>query len=40
MYVEKFMSIFPHLEEKRIARFTTIINAREGLVVINTEKIG
>ena len=39
MYVEKFMSILPHLDARRIARFTTIINAREGLVVINTEKI-
>jgi len=39
MYVEKFMSILPHLDEKRIARFSTIVNATQGLVVVNTEKI-
>ncbi len=39
MYVEKFMSILPHLDEKKIARFSTIVTASSGLVVVNTEKI-
>ncbi|MEW5936457.1 MAG: ATPase domain-containing protein [Candidatus Thermoplasmatota archaeon] len=39
MYVEKFMSVLPHLDMKRIARFPTMVNAHSGLVVISLEMI-
>jgi KaiC/GvpD/RAD55 family RecA-like ATPase len=39
MYVEKFMSILPHLEKERVARFATTVTASSGLVVIDTERI-
>ena len=40
LYVEKFMSILPHLDMERIARFATTVTAQSGLVVIDTERIG
>ncbi|MCG7840726.1 MAG: hypothetical protein MIO87_02320 [Methanomassiliicoccales archaeon] len=40
MYVEKFISILPHLDKERIARFATIVTAQHGLVVIDTERVG
>ena len=40
LYVEKFMSILPHLAMERIARFATTVTAQSGLVVIDTERIG
>jgi archaellum biogenesis ATPase FlaH len=40
LYVEKFMSILPHLDRERIARFATTVTAQSGLVVIDTERIG
>lgn len=40
MYVEKFISLLPHLEKERIARFATVVTAQSGLVVIDTERIG
>ena len=40
LYVEKFMSILPHLDRGRIARFATTVTAQSGLVVIDTERIG
>lgn len=40
MYVEKFMSILPHLDKERIARFATVVTAQSGLVVIDTERVG
>lgn len=40
MYVEKFISILPHLDQQRIARFATVVTAQHGLVVIDTERIG
>jgi KaiC/GvpD/RAD55 family RecA-like ATPase len=39
MHVEKFMSILPHLDKERIARFATMVTAQYGLVVIDTERI-
>jgi KaiC/GvpD/RAD55 family RecA-like ATPase len=39
MYVEKFISLLPHLDKERIARFATIVTAQSGLVVIDTERI-
>ena len=39
MYVEKFISILPHLNKERIARFATTVSALSGLVVIDTERI-
>ncbi len=39
MHVEKFMSILPHLEKERVARFATTVTASSGLVVIDTERI-
>ena len=40
LYVEKFMSVLPHLDQERIARFATLITAQSGFVVINTERVG
>lgn len=40
MYVEKFISLLPHLDKERIARFATVVTARSGLVVVDTERIG
>jgi KaiC/GvpD/RAD55 family RecA-like ATPase len=40
LYVEKFMSILPHLDKERIARFATVVTAESGLVVIDTERVG
>jgi KaiC/GvpD/RAD55 family RecA-like ATPase len=40
LYVEKFMSMLPHLDKERIARFATIVSAESGLVVIDTERVG
>jgi KaiC/GvpD/RAD55 family RecA-like ATPase len=40
MYVEKFMSVLPHLEQERISRFATLITTQSGFVVINTERVG
>jgi KaiC/GvpD/RAD55 family RecA-like ATPase len=39
LYVEKFMSILPHLDKERVARFATTVTAQSGLVVIDTERI-
>jgi len=39
MYVEKFISLLPHLDKERIARFATTVSAQSGLVVIDTERI-
>jgi KaiC/GvpD/RAD55 family RecA-like ATPase len=40
LYVEKFMSALPHLDQERIARFATLITSQSGFVVINTERVG
>ncbi len=40
MYVLKFVGLMSWLEEERIARFNTMLNRKNGFVVINTEKIG
>jgi len=40
LYVEKFMSLLPHLDKERIARFATFVTAESGLVVIDTERVG
>ncbi len=39
IYIEKFMSLLPHLDEGRIARFPTIITAHSGFTVVNMEMI-
>jgi KaiC/GvpD/RAD55 family RecA-like ATPase len=39
LHVEKFMSILPHLDKERVARFATTVTAQSGLVVIDTERI-
>jgi len=40
MYVEKFMSVLPHMEQERISRFATLVTSQSGFVVVNTERIG
>lgn len=40
MYVEKFMSVLPHLDQERISRFATLVTSQSGFVVVNTERIG
>lgn len=39
LHVEKFMSILPHLDKERVARFSTMVTWQSGLVVIDTERI-
>jgi KaiC/GvpD/RAD55 family RecA-like ATPase len=39
MYVEKFMSVLPHLDMARIARFPTMVTAQSGMTVVNMETI-
>ncbi len=40
MYLEKFISILPHLEKERIARFNTVVTNQDGFAVVDTERIG
>jgi len=40
MYVEKFMSVLPHLDQARISRFATLVTSQSGFVVIDTERVG
>ncbi|MDO9537720.1 MAG: recombinase RecA [Thermoplasmata archaeon] len=39
MYVEKFMSVLPHLDKERIARFPTMVTSQSGMTIINMETI-
>lgn len=39
IYIAKFVSLMPHLDEQRIARFATSLTSGSGLVVIDTERI-
>ena len=39
MYVEKFISVLPHLTHERIARFPTMVSYNHGLVVVYMERI-
>ncbi|MFQ5909589.1 MAG: RAD55 family ATPase [Thermoplasmata archaeon] len=39
MYVWKFMSVLPHLELEKIARFPTMVTSNHGLIVVNMERI-
>jgi KaiC/GvpD/RAD55 family RecA-like ATPase len=39
MFIEKFMSLLPHLEDERTARFPTQVSAGGGLRVINMDVI-
>jgi KaiC/GvpD/RAD55 family RecA-like ATPase len=39
IYVEKFMSLLPHLENERTGRFPTMVSAHSGLTVVNMEMI-
>ena len=39
IYIAKFVSLMPHLDEQRIARFATTLTSQSGLVVIDTERI-
>jgi len=39
MYVEKFMSVLPHLDMARIARFPTMITAQTGMTIVDMETI-
>ena len=40
MYVEKFMSVLPHLDQARISRFATLVTSQSGFIVIDTERVG
>ena len=40
MYVEKFMSVLPHLDQARISRFATLVTYQSGFIVIDTERVG
>ncbi|MBX8635540.1 MAG: recombinase RecA [Thermoplasmata archaeon] len=39
IYISKFVSLMPHLDEQRIARFATTLTSQSGLVVIDAERI-
>ncbi len=39
IYVEKFMSLLPHLANERTGRFPTMVTAHSGLTVVNMEMI-
>jgi KaiC/GvpD/RAD55 family RecA-like ATPase len=39
LYIEKFMSLLPHLENERMARFPTMVSAHSGLTVVNMEMV-
>lgn len=39
MYVEKFMSVLPHLDRERIARFPTMVTSSQGLTIVYMERI-
>ncbi len=39
IYISKFVSLMPHLDEQRVARFATTLTSQSGLVVIDTERI-
>lgn len=39
MYIGKFMSVLPHLELEKIARFPTMVTSNHGLVVMYQERI-
>lgn len=39
MYVEKFLTLMPHLEESRLARFITKVGPKSGFVVVEREYI-
>ena len=39
MFVEKFMSVLPHLKREKIARFTAEVSDYAGYTVVNYEKI-
>jgi len=39
MYVEKFISVLPHLQREKIARFPTMVSYNHGLVVVYMERI-
>jgi len=38
MYVEKFMNVLPYLDEKKLARFPTMISANRGMTVVNMDR--
>lgn len=39
MYVEKFMSVLPHLDKEQIARFPTMVTSNHGLTIVYMERI-
>jgi KaiC/GvpD/RAD55 family RecA-like ATPase len=39
IYVEKFMTVLPHLDNERLSRFPTLITSHSGMQVINMEMI-
>lgn len=39
LYIEKFLSLLPHLEENRLVRFITSVSSQEGFVVLDRVQI-
>lgn len=39
IYMEKFMTVLPHLDNERLSRFPTLITSHSGMQVINMEMI-
>lgn len=39
IYIEKFMSVLPHIESDRVSRFPTMVSSRFGLTVVNMDII-
>jgi len=38
MYVEKFMSVLPYLDNQKLARFPTMVSAKRGMTVVNMDR--
>ena len=38
MYVEKFMSVLPYMDNQKLARFPTMVSANRGMTVMNMDR--
>ena len=38
LYVEKFMSVLPYLDNQKLARFPTMVSASRGMTVVNMDR--
>ena len=38
LYIEKFMNVLPYLDDKKLARFPTMVSYRRGMTVLNMDR--